>query len=561
MPKTRKIMQKKSKNQSIRARILKAVLYPLALLAITLGISSILLVNRLANEDAVHLITQVCEKETLRLDNRLHLVQHSVSILYEYINEINQDSKYKLYSDEYSERIREYAISISNQTDGAMAVYYRYNPELTGTGTGGFFWSRLSNDVQFTEQPPTDILRYNSSDIEHVGWFYVPRDTKEPLWMKPYYNQNLGVFMISYIIPIYSDKHEFLGVVGMDIDFNSIMRSESDITLYETGKIALVDLSEHLIYTSGDDRGSYSEKLSNKLYNHITTINKANKILEILEDDGSKSVICCRRLTNGMTLYVNVPQDEIYANRNRLMFFIVMLTSIICGITVYDIRRHTSRITEPINRLAEITGYYAKGDWSHNYICHTGDELQKLSESIETMAGNTQDYLSTLNDLARTDSLTGLKNKTSYLEYVRDIKMHRHDNHEYGLVVMDLNLLKRANDTYGHEAGDILLVEASRYIYRSFAHSAAFRIGGDEFVVILTGDAYRNRFALCDAFERGMNYEVRGVSDIRLSISYGLASCPDDTTDYEELFRLADDRMYAKKKEMKLGRGDERAKL
>lgn len=101
---------------------------------------------------------------------------------------------------------------------------------------------------------------------------------------------------------------------------------------------------------------------------------------------------------------------------------------------------------------------YANGDWSHSYVCDSGDELQKLSESIQTMATNTQGYITSLNELARTDGLTGIRNKTSYLEFVDEIKLNRHRKYDhYALVVMDVNLLKKTNDTYGHEAGDLLL--------------------------------------------------------------------------------------------------------
>lgn len=551
-------MPKQQKKMSIRVKILRATLHQLILFAVIMGISSILLVNRLAKEDATHLMTQVCEKEKIRYDNKLNLVSHSLSIIYDYINETNTEQKFEVYSNEYENHIREFAVSVANQTEGALSIYYRYNPELVGTGTGGFFWSKLSDDVVFTEQTPTDILKYNVSDMEHVGWFYEPKEKKEPMWMKPYYNQNLGVFMISYIIPIYSAGNEFIGVVGMDIDFNSIMKSESDIVLYETGKIALADLSERLIYTNEENDNSYSEKLSINLYNHITTINKSREILEITEDDGSENVICCRRLTNGLVLFVDVPKNEIYANRNQLTVFTVCLTVFILFLTIVAIRKQTTQIVEPINQLAEVTGYYAMGDWSHKFTCCSGDEVQNLSESIEIMAKNTQDYLSTLNDLARTDGLTGLKNKTSYLECVNEIIQNRHcEYEEYALVVLDLNLLKKTNDNLGHEAGDALLKEAGKYICRTFRHSAVFRIGGDEFVAVLTQEDYLNRVRLCEMFEKGMNYEVNGIAGCILSISYGLASFPEDAADYDELFKIADDRMYAKKKEMKMRREDQ----
>ncbi|MCQ2406710.1 MAG: diguanylate cyclase [Oscillospiraceae bacterium] len=557
-------MQKPQKEKSIQTKLFRAVFYPMLLLALIMGIVCMLVVNHLARVNATHLMTQVCEREKLRIDNRLNLVSHSVSAINVYINEVNNDGETELFSEEYSEKIQGFALDVSNQIDGATSVFYRYNPELTGSGTSGFLWSRLSGEDKYSVGPMTDLLKYSPADRENVGWFYLPKESGAPMWMKPYFSANLGLYMISYVIPVYSSGNEFLGVVGMDIEFDLIMKSDTDIRLYRTGKIALVDLSERLIYSEGRNDNSYSEILPGKLYNHITTINKTSELLEIEEDDGSKSVICCRRLANGMIIYVNVPKDEIFKNRDLFVLFMLALTAIIVGTTMIEVSKYTSHIVKPINRLAEVTDCYARGDWSDSYTCSTGDELQKLSESIGTMANNTQDVISALNSLARTDPLTGLRNKTSYLEYVSDVRHNRHDDfRSYAVVVMDLNLLKKVNDLYGHEAGDTLIIEAGDYISRAFPHSAVFRIGGDEFAAILTNGDYAHRGALLDAFEKGMqekNNELSGSEELKLSISCGMAVYPAEADDYDEVFRLADERMYEKKRAFKISRdkqGDE----
>lgn len=543
---------------SIRIRFLRITIGALLVLAFAMGITSVFLVNRLAKADSEHVMTQICEAETLRFDNKLNLVKHSANMIFEYVDEICETSGAGVYSNESLERIRDFAISVSNQTDGAMAVYFRYNPEITGSGTDGFFWSRKSSEEQFVAEPPTDILAYNSSDIEHVGWFYVPKESGKPLWMTPYYNQNLDVFMISYIIPVYLKSGEFVGVVGVDIDFNTIMDLAGNVQLYDTGKLALVDLSDRLIYYANEDGTAKDERLSNQLYNHVTTINKNSELLQITDERGVDSMICCERLSNGMILYVNVPVSEINANRNRLIVVLVGIIFVILGATLFVVWKNTERIIQPIKKLAEVTSKYAMGDWKESYISESGDEIQELSESISMMANNTQDVLNELNEIARADALTGVKNKTCYLELVEAIKRNRNHRFDaYGVVVMDLNLLKKANDNYGHEAGDALILEASRYIRRVFINSEVFRIGGDEFVVFLHAEEYEKGEELCRQFEAGMFYEVPTAMNIPLAVSYGLATNQEEENmEYDAVFKLADERMYEKKKEMKLGRQD-----
>lgn len=540
--------------KSLRKKILFSSITVLLLLAVVMGTVSVCVVDRLSDTNSKKIMTQLCEKEAYKFDNRLNLVKHSVDIINEYANELQyMNGITDVYSDEYEQHIKDFSIAVANQTNGALAVYFRYSPEVTGNGTDGFFWTRRRDSDKLMETKITDILAYNSSDVGHVGWFYVPKETGKPTWMTPYYNENLDVFMISYIIPMYRDNGEFIGVIGMDIDFATVVSETKNMEIYSSGSVAFVDLQERLSYSSDDSGAIESSKLSNALYNHITTINKSNELLEISNNDGSISVICCEKLSNGMMLYVNVPRSEIDSNRDYLMMLCVIVTVLIFAVSIVFISKRTMQIVYPLEKLTEITKQYASGDWSGQYISDTDDEIENLSECISQMAKNTQVYIEKLNNLARTDATTGIGNKTSYLEMIEKIQKNRHrEFDEYAVVAMDLNLLKKTNDTYGHECGDILLKEASRYICRVFAKSPVFRTGGDEFVAILYTDDYRSREELLRQFESGMNYPVEGIPETVLSIAFGMAEYSAENPNYESVFELADERMYRKKTEMKM---------
>ena len=122
---------------------------------------------------------------------------------------------------------------------------------------------------------------------------------------------------------------------------------------------------------------------------------------------------------------------------------------------------------------------------------------------------------------------------------------------------MDLNSLKITNDSFGHMAGDRLIQEAGAYISQIFGKDCVFRIGGDEYVVILCGAQYENRLSLCKEFEEGMGREIQDVPGLRIMISYGMASYGEDGMEYEELFRIADRRMYIMKRQMKQDSGEQ----
>ncbi|MBR3517709.1 MAG: GGDEF domain-containing protein [Lachnospiraceae bacterium] len=148
------------------------------------------------------------------------------------------------------------------------------------------------------------------------------------------------------------------------------------------------------------------------------------------------------------------------------------------------------------------------------------------------------------------DALTGVKNKLAYLENIVRIEktIESGQMSEYGVVVFDLNRLKQVNDTQGHDAGDEYIKLASGLICNTYKHSPVYRIGGDEFAVILEGEDYRNRAELMDAFEREVdnNQKTGGVV-----VSGGMAVYQaDKDSGYNDVFKRADRKMYERKKKL-----------
>lgn len=149
------------------------------------------------------------------------------------------------------------------------------------------------------------------------------------------------------------------------------------------------------------------------------------------------------------------------------------------------------------------------------------------------------------------DGLTGVKNKLAYLESLRDLELQAKDHgfDGYGVVVFDLNGLKAINDTLGHEAGDEYLKNACKLICEYYKHSPVYRIGGDEFVVILTGSDFDNRVYLQTQFDKKID---ENIGKDNLIVSSGMAVFdPEIDESYTEVFIRADKRMYERKQTLK----------
>lgn len=105
---------------------------------------------------------------------------------------------------------------------------------------------------------------------------------------------------------------------------------------------------------------------------------------------------------------------------------------------------------------------------------------------LETTNSQLQFYNDQLKGIAKTDGLTGLENRLAFDELLREIENEKTSEKDWAMLMIDLNDLKNTNDQYGHEAGDELIKGAATIINEIYGQKGeCFRIGGDEFVVII----------------------------------------------------------------------------
>ena len=167
------------------------------------------------------------------------------------------------------------------------------------------------------------------------------------------------------------------------------------------------------------------------------------------------------------------------------------------------------------------------------------EEQKKALQSVERMV--------------RLDELTGIKNKHAFAECAQEIdkRIQAADSElSFGVVMCDINDLKYLNDTRGHNFGDEMVRRACRMICEIFQKSQVYRIGGDEFVVILTGEEYIIREELLENLRR--ECFANGRSRSGPVIACGM-SVYDPATDakFSAVFKRADAEMYKNKKWLK----------
>ncbi|MCR4639627.1 GGDEF domain-containing protein [Ruminococcus sp.] len=154
-------------------------------------------------------------------------------------------------------------------------------------------------------------------------------------------------------------------------------------------------------------------------------------------------------------------------------------------------------------------------------------------------------------DMANKDSLTGVKNKRAYAQAETELDglIAKCTQPPFAILVCDINGLKEVNDTNGHNAGDNFICSACSIICNIFKHSPVFRIGGDEFAVIMKDSDYDERTHLMNELNKALENNKRSGMVI---LAAGISDFdPDMDIRVQDVFERADNLMYENKKKCK----------
>ena len=519
------------KIQSMQFKVLMTVISAMLAITVFIGGLSIYEVDQFVQHQTEDFINVTCEKEASQINDLFGDMEKSVHIMESYVlGLINskadlEDAKKQA---EILQRSDEMFVDVANNTDGAVAYYFRFTPELS-SDTFGMFYSKVKGKDGFVRFEPTDISLYDKSDTEHVGWYWQPFEAGKPVWMLPYHNKNNDVLMISYVVPLYYDN-EFIGIVGMDFDYNVLTDKVHNIKIYENG-FAHLEFEGANVYNA-----EYSEAA--KLHEH------PKEYLSVSEE-----------LRNGMTLIISASYNDIRQIRYdigfKILFVVVLLALLFSLIAIFIVKKSVY----PLKKLTDASVKLSNRDYDVEIAHSNTYEIKLLSTAFENMALHLKEHEKLQHLLAYRDSLTGLRNTNSYWAWITDLDKEIETKEiDFGIIVLDINYLKETNDRYGHDVGNHLIVSAAHIISTIFKRSPVFRIGGDEFLVILQNrdlEEYKELLKKID--EECLNeLVITDKENIPISIAKGFArydSAKDSS--FIDVFNRADDAMYENKREIK----------
>ena len=532
--------------RSIRAKFilltLSAIIAALSV-ATYIGVYSI---KTLGKSDADQMLHLKCTTGAMNLETYFDDVERSV----ETVATLVQDNLETMPDGQFVnevENVRHLFSKIAHNTNGVLTYYFRVDPEFSKEHSG--FWYVKQNGREFQEHEVTDITQYDTNDTSTLVWFTIPKAEKKGVWLPPYHTENLGTRVISYNVPVY--RHgQFVGVVGIEIDYGTLVSEVEKIKLFENGYAFILDEYSNVIYhPQMDSTLQYGEKIA------IDTPDAVKGAQHVqYHFNGIKKEAVWRSLSNGMRLYVTVPWGEINSVWQGLISRTLFFSLIILLLASFVMMRFADRITQPLHRLTNAAQQVAVGNYDVVLDDTDDDEIGMLTRTFKGLVENTKANIDTLNRKVYIDALTAVRNKAgygAYMQKIQDLLDNSAQKPEFAIGVFDCDNLKHINDFYGHDKGDIYIKKASQLICRTFQHSPVFRIGGDEFAVILENDDFRDREKLFAQF-RKERAKIRAAAEHeweQANISMG-AAVYDPETDPAviDVARRADKAMYENKR-------------
>ena len=404
--------------KSIKTKIIVTVI--LCSLVSTFICGAISSVNSVSTsyEDSQQEMQLKCVSQSDELDTMMQNVSQSVEMVYSIaVAKLEHAASFRTskdYVDTYTKQMLPILMQSAQNTKGALTAYIRYNPEFTEP-TSGLFLTRNNSDSEFESVTPTDFSMYDPSDVEHVGWYYIPVQNGKETWMEPYLNSNIGVYMISYVIPIEVDG-ESIGIIGMDIDFSEFTNTIDSLSIFDSGYGFLANDSGEVMYHKDLEIGSNLADADSGLQAVVDALGneQTEETAVSYTYQGKDKVMYYKTLENGMKFVLTAPKTELQEKSRQLAkqifggaAFAMILTIIIGTVLGFT-------ITKPITQIDGIVKQTAEFEFASNpanqHLYKRKDETGRMAISLHNMRKNLRQMVANIRHV-----YTDLKNTTEQL--------------------------------------------------------------------------------------------------------------------------------------------------
>jgi len=284
------------------------------------------------------------------------------------------------------------------------------------------------------------------------------------------------------------------------------------------------------------------------------------KELVVEKTDTHYKAVMCMETHEGEIYFLAMLEKSLLQTKfeeNRKKLFIILFFLMVAILLALRMIIQKS-LQKPLELLMKQIEKIAQRDYTPSKVLYSGDELEVISKSVNTLATTISKRESELKAseenlfyLSNHDTLTGLPNRrffTQRLEHA--IKVAHRNKSKVAVLMLDLDEFKEINDSMGHDVGDKLLQRVAHRVLESLRSVDTFaRIGGDEFYILIEQissmtDIQRVIEKILEGFKEA--FDVAG-DELKVTASIGIAIYPENGEDALSLIKNVDLAMYKSK--------------
>lgn len=394
--------------KSLKVKIVLAIVGCSLIVTLMLGLTSILHSKSVTEENSREKLNLVCTNTANELNATISQLEQSVNLLSEVAlsNLIDVDKFFSdpEYVENYTKKIDHDLLQVANNTKGAMSVYVRFNPQHTPP-TSGIFYSKNQANEKFKKIVPTDFTKFDPEDAEHVGWYYIPVKARKAMWLGPYMNSNINVYMVSYIIPLFKEG-KTIGIIGMDINFDTIKSVVERGKIYDSGYAFLMNKDYDIIYhPTVKNYENLAETGNGALKSLPEEMAAAEDEQHLYKYNGQKKTLVAHKLSNGWQMALTAPVREVFAEANNLTRTLILYIIIGICLSVAVACYLGNLIAKPIIRISQIMKKAGNLDLTdeENFdnLLKYKDEIGQLSKDFNNMKQEFKKFILDMTDKSR----------------------------------------------------------------------------------------------------------------------------------------------------------------
>ena len=380
----------KTKGKSLRTQLLIITLINVIVIAAIIGLIASASSNKLVREKSEQSLKNKTLVTADELNSEMRMVETSVGILADAVmDNLDWDdfTSGDAGADRLTESIRQTAIDCAKNTTGAITYYVRYNPDFAYPTSGIF--AQINDSGSYDQLTPTDFTEFDKNDTA-VSWYYGPVNYGKPIWMSPYYNSNIDVYMISYVIPLFFNGNS-VGIVGMDISLENINNI--------TGQL-----------NSGSEKG-FLLTAENTTLNHATMPDGTDFTTALTGDSGfvtaGSDVYVYDTLRNGFRVVLQTDVKTVNAESSSLRTKLIIgsLIGILFG-AVFGFLS-IAKLIGPLRSVTDMVDQMGRFDLrvdeaQTEKLCRNTNEIGQIARAVSNLKESLTGVVKSLSDSAYT---------------------------------------------------------------------------------------------------------------------------------------------------------------